>query len=188
MDPYAFVLTLINELMDRLSTANLFTKLDIRNAYHRIRIAQGDEWKTAFRTRYGHFEYQVMPFGLTNAPASFQALINDALRDYLDLFVLVYLDDILIYNDTLDIHHDHVQKVLGKLSEAGLFVKVDEVEFLGFRVGINGVSMDPAKIACIVDWPIPKSVHDIQVFLGFAKFYRRFIRDYSQLAVLSQSF
>lgn len=185
-----YPLPLINELMDRLSTAKTFTKLDIRNAYHRIRIAEGDEWKTAFRTRYGLFEYQVMRFGLTNAPASFQGFINDVLREYLDLFVVVYLDDILIYSETEELHTVHVSLVLSKLRKAGLYAKADkcefdvnEVEFLGFRVGTEGVSMDPAKVACIMDWPVLKSAHEIQVFLGFANFYRRFIKGYSKLTV-----
>lgn len=183
-----YPLPLINEMLDRLSSASVFTKLDIRNAYHRIRIHEGDEWKTAFRTRYGHFEYQVMPFGLTNAPGSFQGLINDVLREYLDQFVVVYLDDILIFSNDPTSHQEHVKLVLEKLRSAGLFAKaekcefdVDEVEFLGFRVGRSGVTMDSSKVTCIADWPTPATVHDIQVFLGFANFYRRFIADYSRI-------
>ncbi|KAG1572660.1 hypothetical protein G6F48_013408 [Rhizopus delemar] len=134
--------------MDRLSTAKVYTKLDIRNAYHRIRIAEGDEWKTAFRTQYGLFEYTVMPFGLTNAPASFQGLINDTLREFLDLFVVVYLDDILIYSENLTDHYNHVNLVLEKLRGAGLYAKaekcefdVTEVEFLGFKISPKGQFM-----------------------------------------------
>ncbi|KAG1017981.1 hypothetical protein G6F43_014411 [Rhizopus delemar] len=107
--------------MDRLSSAKVYTKLDIRNAYHRIRIAKGDEWKTAFRTKYGLFEYTVMPFGLTNAPASFQSLINETLREFLDRFVVVYLDDILIFSEETAEHQHHVSLVLEKLREAKLF-------------------------------------------------------------------
>ncbi|EIE82958.1 hypothetical protein RO3G_07663 [Rhizopus delemar RA 99-880] len=98
--------------MDRLSTAKVYIKPDIRNAYHRPRITEGDEWKTAFRTKYGLFEYTVMSFGLTNAPASFQGLINDTLPEFLDLFVVVYLDDILIYSENLTDHYNHVSLVL----------------------------------------------------------------------------
>lgn len=181
-----YPLPLINEMLDRLTSATVFTKLDIRNAYHRIRIAEGDEWKTAFRTRYGHFQYNVMPFGLTNAPGSFQALINDVLREYLDHFVLVYLDDILIFSDDQQQHDQHVKLVLQKLRDAGLFVKaekcqfdVPDVEFLGFIVGRSGLAMDPKKVTAVTDWPIPRNVHDIHSFLGFTNFYRRFIRNYS---------
>ncbi|SAM05196.1 hypothetical protein [Absidia glauca] len=183
-----YPLPLINEMIDRLSSSSIFTKLDIRNAYHRVRIAKGDEWKTAFRTRYGHFEYLVMPFGLTNAPASFQALINNVLREFLDICVVVYLDDILVFSANQEEHDRHVKKVLGCLQDAGLYVKAEkcefdkpEVEFLGFRIGKAGISMDPTKVKTITDWPPPKTVHDVQVFLGFANFYRRFIRSYSKL-------
>ncbi|SAL96256.1 hypothetical protein [Absidia glauca] len=183
-----YPLPLINEMIDRLSSSSIFTKLDIRNAYHRVRIAKGDEWKTAFRTRYGHFEYLVMPFGLTNAPASFQALINNVLREFLDICVVVYLDDILVFSTNQEDHDHHVKRVLKCLRDAGLYIKAEkcefdksEVEFLGFRIGAAGVSMDPAKVKTITDWPPPKTVHDVQVFLGFANFYRRFIRSYSKL-------
>lgn len=165
--------------MDRLSSAKMFTKLDIRNAYHRIRIAEGDQWKTAFRTRYGHFEYQVMPFGITNAPASFQSLINDVLREFLDVFVIVYLDDILIYSDNFDIHIKHVKQVLSKLRDASLFAKAEKCEFhvthadfLGFHISTNGIAMDTSNMSAVLEWPIPQSIHDIQLFLGFANFYR----------------
>jgi RNase H-like domain found in reverse transcriptase/Reverse transcriptase (RNA-dependent DNA polymerase)/Integrase zinc binding domain/Chromo (CHRromatin Organisation MOdifier) domain/Retroviral aspartyl protease len=183
-------LPLISETFDQLGRAKYFTKLDMRGAYNLLRIAKGDEWKTAFRCRYGHFEYQVMPFGLMNAPGTFQAFVNDVLRDYLDDFVVVYLDDILIYSDTLEEHTEHVRRVLKKLDAAGIGLKLEkcafdkqEVHFLGFVIGINGISMDPAKVAAIQDWATPKSVFDIQVFLGLANFYRRFVRNYSKIAI-----
>lgn len=183
-----YPLPLINEMLDRLTSATIFSKLDIRNAYHRIRIAPGDEWKTAFRTRYGHFQYNVMPFGLTNAPGSFQALINDVLREYLDHFVLVYLDDILIFSDNQQQHDHHVKLVLQKLRDAGLFAKADkcqfdktEVEFLGYTINRSGVSMDPVKVASILDWPTPCNVKQVHSFLGFTNFYRRFIHDYANI-------
>ena len=152
-----------------------------------MRIAEGDEWKTAFRTRYGHFEYLVMPFGLCNAPATFQAYINDALREYLDDFCIAYMDDVLVYtNGTLSEHVQHVRTVLEKLKERGLYVKLEKCEFhtqktrfLGFIISPEGITMDPDRISTIVDWPALKSVHDLQVFLGFANFYRRFIEGYS---------
>ena len=115
-----YTLPLIQELQDRLRGAQWFTKLDVRDAYHMVRMKKGEEWKTAFRTRYGHYEYTIMPFGLTNAPATFQALINDTLREYLDDFVVAYLDDILIYTKgTLAEHQKQVWKVLRKLQEKG---------------------------------------------------------------------
>ena len=182
-------LPLISETLDRLNGAKQFTKLDLKDAYHRIRIRRGDEWKTAFRTRYGHFEYLVMPFGLTNAPATFQAYINKSLIGLIDQFCVVYLDDILIYSETPEEHIRHVKQVLERLRRASLFVSLKkceffttEVEFLGFIVSTDGVSMDKRRVAAIQEWPKPKSYHDVQVFLGFVNFYRRFIHHYSQIA------
>src|SRR5690606_30819430 len=180
-------LPLINETIDQLREATIFSKLDLKGAYNLIRIAEGDEWKTAFRTRYGHFEYLVMPFGLTNAPATFQAFINDVLREYLDHFVVVYLDDILIYSKTKEEHIEHVRKVMKTLLGAQLQAKLskcefhkDQVEFLGFVISKEGISMDPKKVKTIQEWKSPSSVHDIQVFLGFANFYRRFIKNFAK--------
>jgi hypothetical protein len=182
-------LPLISETLDRLSGAKVFSALDLKDAYYRIPIRKGDEWKTAFRTRYGHFEYQVMPFGLTNAPATFQAYINKALAGYLDEFCVVYLDDILIYSKTTEEHTRHVRLVLERLRKYALYANpkkckfyTDEVEFLGFVVSDKGVSMDQERVATIKDWPEPKSFRDVQQFLGFANFYRRFIQDYSRIA------
>jgi len=182
-----YALPLIAELVDRLQGVKYFTKIDLRGAYNLVRIAKGEEWKTAFRTRYGHFEYKVMPFGLTNAPASFQSLVNSVLQPYLDRFAVVYLDDILIYSRTLEDHIRHVKLVLRKLRAHHLFIKlekcqfhVSEVDFLGLIVGANGVRMDPAKVAAIAEWPPPKSLTDLQSFLGFANFYRRFVPNYSK--------
>jgi hypothetical protein len=181
-----YPLPLIPEILDRLVGAQVFTKLDLRDAYHRIRITNEDTWKTAFRTRYGHYEYLVMPFGLTNAPASFQAYINEALRGLLDDICVAFMDDILIFSPDRAAHEKHVNLVLERLQEYGLYVKLskckfftDEVDFLGFRVGTAGVSMDPSRVIAIRDWPVPKSYRDIQVFLGFANFYRGFIWRYS---------
>ncbi len=184
-----YALPLISELLDRVHGTKFYTKLDLRGAYNLVRIAKGEEWKTAFRTRYGHYEYQVMPFGLTNAPASFQALVNDVLRPYLDDFVVVYLDDILVYSKDLESHIEHVKKVLRRLQDAQLFVKlekcqfhVQEVEFLGYILSNEGISMDPKKVEAITSWPIPISTHGVMSFLGLANFYRRFIANYSKIA------
>jgi RNase H-like domain found in reverse transcriptase/Reverse transcriptase (RNA-dependent DNA polymerase) len=184
-----YPLPLIGETLDRLSGASVFTKFDLRVGYAHVRIAEGDEWKTAFRTRYGHYEYLIMPFGLTNAPASFQNLMNDVFRPYLDKFVVVYLDDILVYSKNLEEHKKHVRLVMDLLKANNLWAKAekctfhtDEVEYLGFIVGKGGVRMDPSKVSSIKDWPPPKNVKDVQTFLGFANFYRRFIHHYSKLA------
>jgi hypothetical protein len=183
-----YPLPLINETMDRLVGAKIFTKLDLKDAYHRLRIKKGDEWKTAFRTRYGHFEYLVMPFGLANAPATFQAYINQALQGHLDTICVVYLDDILIYSQDLETHREHVYAVLERLRKFGLYANpkkcqfcTDRVEFLGFIVGVDGIQMDARRVQTIQDWPPLHTVRDLQVFLGFANFYRRFIAGYSRI-------
>lgn len=181
-------LPLISETLDRVVGAARFTKLDLRDAYHRIRIKRGDEWKTAFRTRYGHFEYLVMPFGLTNAPATFQAYINEALRGLLDVICVAYMDDILIYSFAAEDHADHVRAVLERLRQYSLYVKLSkcefhasEVDFLGYRIGVAGISMDMRRVQTITEWPTPNSFRDIQVFIGFVNFYRRFIYAFSRV-------
>ena len=182
-------LPLITKTLDRLCGAKVFTKLDLKDAYHRIRIREGDEWKTAFRTRYGHFEYMVMPFGLANAPATFQAYINRALAGLVDVTCVVYLDDILIYSSDPAEHWQHVKQVLERLRQFQLYASLKKcqfytthVEFLGFVVSTEGVAMDAERVATIKDWPKPKTYRDVQVFLGFANFYRRFIYGYSSIA------
>ena len=180
----------IGELRDRLAHANVFTALDLRGAYNLIRMKEGEEWKTAFRTRYGHFEYLVMPFGLTNAPATCQELMNNLLREHLDIFVIVYLDDILIYSKEETEHEQHVQTILKILWDNELQVDPDkcrwhqeEVEFLGCVVGKNGVKMSENKIQVVKDWPIPTTVKEVQSFLGFVNFNRQFIEDFSRKAI-----
>jgi transposase InsO family protein len=180
-------LPLISETMDRLRRAQVFTKLDLKDAYHRIRIRSGDEWKTAFRTRYGHFEYCVMPFGLSNAPATFQAYINQALVGLVDVTCVVYLDDILIYSEDPDSHPTAVRQVLERLQQYSLFANIQKcefntrsVEFLGFVISPDGVTMERSRIHDICKWEEPRSVRDVQVFLGFANFYRRFIHRYAK--------
>ena len=155
-----------------------------------MRICKGNEWKTVFKTRYGHFKYQVMPFGLSNAPALFQKYLNKILAEKLDVFVVVYLDDILIY--TKDPGQPHVEAVcwvLDQLQKYFFFANLkkcrfhqDEVRFLGYVVLLKGISIEAKKIEVVKDWPEPKSVRDIQVFLGFANFYRRFIQGFSRIA------
>ncbi|KAL0170808.1 hypothetical protein M9458_035404, partial [Cirrhinus mrigala] len=165
--------------------ARVFSKLDLCNAYHLVRIREGDEWKTAFNTPSGHYEYLVLPFGLTNAPAVFQNLVNDMLGDMLNRFVFVYLDDILIFSPSLQEHSRHVRQVLQRLLENQLFVKAekcefhaDTVSFLGFVISPRGIEPDHAKVKAITEWPVPDSRKALQRFLGFANFYRRFIRGF----------
>jgi hypothetical protein len=183
-----YPLPVVRETLIRLSKATYFTKLDVRGAYNLIRMAEGEEWKTMFRTRYGLFESLVMPFGLTNAPADFQRFINDVLNPFLNRCATAYLDDILIYSDNLEEHREHVRHVLEKLSAAGLHLKPEkcefyqkEVKYLGLIIGADGIKMDPEKIAAVRDWPVPRKVRDVRSCLGFANFYRRFIRGYSEV-------
>jgi hypothetical protein len=158
-----YPLPLISEMLDHVREARIFTKLDLRGAYNLIRIKEGDEYKPAFRTRYGQFEYQVMPFGLTNAPATFQSYIDDCLRPYIDDFAVCYLDDILFYSANEKEHEEHVRQVLQGLKEFGLYCKAEkcqfgvlEVGFLGFVITPDGVGMESDRISTIEDWPTPK--------------------------------
>ncbi len=150
---------------------------------------RGMSGRPLLNTPRGHFEYLVMPFGLSNSPAVFQALVNDVLRDMVDQFIYVYLDDILIFSSSLQEHVQHVRRVLQRLLENGLFVKAEKcdfhaqsVPFLGYIVSAEGIRMDPEKVKAVVEWPSPDSRKALQRFLGFANFYRRFIRNFSQLA------
>ncbi|KAL0171008.1 hypothetical protein M9458_035604, partial [Cirrhinus mrigala] len=185
-----YPLPLMSSAFELLQGATIFTKLDLRSAYHLVRIREGDEWKTAFNTHTGHFEYLVMPFGLSYSPAVFQALVKDVLRDMVDRFVFVYLDDILIFSQNEHDHVQHVRRVLQRLLENRLFAKVEKcqfhaqsVPFLGFVLSPEGIRMDLAKVKAVADWPTPDSRRAVQRFLGFANFYRRFIRNFSQVAL-----
>ncbi|EUC59397.1 Transposon Tf2-1 polyprotein, partial [Rhizoctonia solani AG-3 Rhs1AP] len=175
--------------MARLQGAKIFTKLDLRWGYNNVRVKEGDEWKTAFHTKYGLFETKVMPFGLTNAPAAFQHFMNDIFQDLLDESVVVYLDDILIFSKTEEEHQAHVTEVLKRLQQNQLFCKVSKchfhvttVEFLGIIITPEGSSMDKSKIEAIQNWPTPTTVKQVQSFLGFANFLRRFIKDFTAMS------
>jgi len=190
----SYPLPLIKELFDRLRKAKSFTKLDLKSAYNLVRIREGDEYKTAFRTRYGHFEYLVMPFGLKNAPATFQHFINDVLGEYLDEFAFSYIDDILIYSENIEEHREHVKNVLKKLQEHGLYVKLSKCEFetnettfLGHIISDKGISMDPSKVSAIMDWPTPKNVTEIQSFLGLRNYYCNELNSYNHQVVIGSS-
>lgn len=170
-----------------------FTKLDVGATFHKLRFKEGDEWKTAFRTRFGLFEWLVMPFGLNGAPASFQRYINNTLRECFDDFCSAYVDDVLVYTDgSLEDHEKHVNLVLEKLQKAGLGLDIDKCElsvkktkYLGFFISAEGptssVRMDPAKVKAIYEWESPTSIKGLRSFLGFANFYRRFIREFSKI-------
>lgn len=165
------------------------TKLDIRQAFHRIRMDPKFEEYTTFRTRYGAYKCKVLPFGLTDSPATYQRYMNDVLFDYLDVFCTAYLDDILIYSNNEIDHTDHVCKVLRRLRDAGLQADLKKCEFgvrqtkyLGFIISIDGIMVDPEKVSVIKNWQYPTSVRGIQSFLGFCNFYRRFIPSFGVIA------
>lgn len=185
-----YPLPLISELVNQLRGAKFFTKLDVRWGYNNVRIKEGDEWKAAFRTNRGLFEPLVMYFGLTNSPATFQTMMNDIFRDLIaDGVVCVYLDDILIFTKTLEEHRHITRLVLERLRSNKLFLKPEKcdfekvsIEYLGVIVSPGNVSMDPIKVAGVRDWPIPTNRREVQSFLGFVNFYRRFIQDFSHHA------
>uniref|UniRef100_A0A9Q8LHQ9 Transposon Tf2-9 polyprotein n=1 Tax=Passalora fulva TaxID=5499 RepID=A0A9Q8LHQ9_PASFU len=181
-----YPIPLIQETLERLSKAKYFTKLDVIAAFNKLRMAEGHEYLTAFRTRYGLFESLVMPFGVCNGPSTFQNFINDILQEFLDQFCTAYIDDILVYSETKEEHREHVCKVLQKLADAGLQLDIDkcefektEVKFLGLIITADGIKMDQEKIDAIVEWDAPTNVKEVQGFLGFANFYRRFIHAFS---------
>ncbi|KAJ9544482.1 hypothetical protein OSB04_024189 [Centaurea solstitialis] len=179
----------IDDLFDQLQGASFFSKIDLRSGYHQVRVHEEDVPKTAFRTRYGHYEFMVMPFGLTNAPAVFMDLMNRICRPYLDKFVIVFIDDILIYSKSREEHEQHLKVVLELLRDQKLYAKfskcefwIREVHFLGHVVREEGILVDPAKIEAIAKWETPKTPTEIRQFLGLAGYYRRFIEGFSKIA------
>ncbi|KAA3473717.1 DNA/RNA polymerases superfamily protein [Gossypium australe] len=179
----------IDDLFDQLKGASVFSKIDLRSGYYQLRVKDSDVPKTAFRTRYGHYEFLVMPFGLTNAPAVFMDLMNRVFRRFLDQFVVVFIDDILIYSKNEAEHAEHLRVVLQTLRGQRLYAKfskcefwMNEVSFLGHVVSVSGVRVDPNKIAAILEWKPPKNVSEIRSFLGLAGYYRRFVKGFSVIA------
>ncbi|KAL0556706.1 hypothetical protein IC582_005221 [Cucumis melo] len=179
----------IDDLFDQLQGATVFSKIDLRSGYHQLRIKDDDIPKTAFRSRYGHYEFIVMSFGLTNAPAVFMDLMNRVFREFLDTFVIVFIDDILIYSKTEAEHEEHLRMVLQTLRDNKLYAKfskcefwLKQVSFLGHVVSKAGVSVDPAKIEAVTGWTRPSTVSEVRSFLGLAGYYRRFVENFSRIA------
>ena len=170
----------IDDLLDQLHGASVFSSLDLQSGYHQIRIKDEDVPKTAFRTPLGHYQFRVLSFGLTNAPATFQAVMNSIFRKHIGKFVLVYLDDILIFSKSPQEHAQHLRMVLDILGQHKLYAKMPkcefnkpELQFLGHIVGRQGIRMDPSKTAVIAEWPLPKDAHELRSFLGLATYLRK---------------
>ncbi|GJW25348.1 putative reverse transcriptase domain-containing protein [Tanacetum coccineum] len=179
----------IDDLFDQLQGSSIYSKIDLRSGYHQLRVREEDISKTAFRTRYGHYEFQVMPFGLTNAPAVFMDLMNRVCKPYLDKFVIVFIDDILIYSKNKQEHEEHLKIILELLKKEELYAKfskcefwIPKVQFLGHVIDNKGIHVDPAKIESVKDWASPKTPTEIRQFLGLAGYYRRFIEGFSKIA------
>lgn len=179
----------IDDLFDQLRGAKIFSKIDLRSGYHQVRIKEQDISKTAFRTRYGHYEFTVVPFGLTNAPAAFMCLMNGVFRKYLDKFIIVFLDDILIYSKTEEEHEEHLRITLQVLRENQLYAKMSkcsfyqkQIQYLGHVISEEGIAIDPSKIEAIKEWPTPKNVTEVRSFMGLAGYYRSFIESFSRIA------
>jgi hypothetical protein len=183
-------LPLAADIINRLTGAQYFTKFDICWGYHNIRIREGDEWKAAFSTNRGLFQPKVMYFGLTNSPATFQSLMNSIFADLIAKSeVAVYMDDILIYSSNLEHHRKIVCKVLSRLQKYNLYLRpekcefeLQEIEYLGMIIRPREVHMNPGKVAAVRDWTTPANLREVRAFIGFANFYRRFIKDFASIA------
>ncbi|KAL4367743.1 hypothetical protein GQ457_05G022050 [Hibiscus cannabinus] len=180
----------IEDLFYQLRDASVFSKIDLRSGYYQMKVKDADVPKTAFRTRYGHFKFLVMPFGLTNAPAAFMDLMNRVFKPYLDKFVVVFIDDILIYSHNKDDHAEHLRIVLQTLRECQLYAKfskcefwLSEVAFLGHVISAKGIMVDPKKVQTILDWRPPRNVSEVRSFLGLVGYYRRFVKVFSVIAL-----
>jgi len=185
----SYPLLLIKELQDWLGRVKWFTSLNLKEAYYWVQMKEGKEWKTAFWTRYGHYKYTVMPFGLKNTPVTFQRLINDTLREYLDDFVITYLNDILIYSDDLEMHRSHMHKVLEKLNERALYVKksksrfkTKKIKFLDYIIQSEQIEKNSKKTDAVRNWPSSKWVKKVQAFLGLMNYYQKFVPNYAKIA------
>jgi len=185
-----YPLPLIADILDRVGKRKVFTKLDLRWGYNNVRIKEGDEWKAAFITYIRAYEPTVMYFGLTNSPATFQAMINDLFRDLINQGdTATFIDDILVATDMEEGHNELVEKVLRRLEENDLFVKLEkckwkvrEVEFLEVVIGPKGVEMQKKKVEEVLNWPVPRNIKKVQKFLGLTNYYRRFIKNFARIA------
>ena len=184
-----YLLPRIEDLFNQLKGASVFSKIDLRSGYYQLRVKYVDVLKTAFRTRYGHYEFLVMPFGLTNAPTAFIDLINKVFQPYLDQFVVVFIDDILMYSKDAQEHEQHLRIVLQILREKQLFAKLSKCDFwlkedpfLGHIVSAKGIRVDLAKIEAVVSWKLPRNVTKVRSFLGLAGYYRRFVKGFFVIA------
>ncbi|XP_020704270.2 uncharacterized protein K02A2.6-like [Dendrobium catenatum] len=185
---FRFPMPRFEEMLERLAGSTVFSKLDLRSGYHQIRIRPGDEWKTAFKTREGLYEWKVMPFGLCNAPATFMRLMNDVLKPFLNRCCVAYFDDILVFSGSFEEHLKHLKDIFETLRHHKLYLNYAKCEFatqmvsfLGFRVSADGVSADPRKVQAVRDWPKPTTFTEVRCFHGLANFYRRFIKGFSIL-------
>jgi len=183
-----YPLSRIDDLMDQLHGSSVFSKIDLQSGYYQILVKADDVQKTAFRSRYGHYEYVVMPFGVTNAPAAFMDYMNWIFRPFLNKFIVVFINDILIYSNTQEEHAEHLRLVLSVLREKQLYVKLskcefwmDELQFLGHVIFAHDIVVDPAKVKAVVKWESPKSAIEIRSFVGLASYYRRFIEGFSKI-------
>jgi hypothetical protein len=179
----------IDDLFDQLKDAKIFLKIDLKSGYHQVRINDEDINKTTFRTRYGHFEFTVLPFGLSNVPVVFMCLMNGVFRDYLDKFVIVFLDDILVYSKTEEEHEQHLRMVLQVLREHQLYAKLSKcsfyqrlIHYLGHIISKEGIAVDLRMVEAIREWTAPRNMAEVRYFMGLEGYYRRFIAGFSKIA------
>ncbi|GJT38434.1 putative reverse transcriptase domain-containing protein [Tanacetum coccineum] len=184
-----YPLPIIDDLFDQLQGSSVYSKIDLRSGYHQLRVRDKDIPKTTFKIRYGHYEFQVMPFGLTNAPAVFMDIMNRVCKPYMDKFMIVFIDDILIYSRNKEEHANHLRMILKLLKKEKLYAKFSKcdfwiriVQFLGHLIDSQGLHVDPAKIEAVKNWASPTTPTEVRQFLGLVGYYQRFIKDFSKIA------